>query len=384
MRSRQISKRSRAWSLGVACIAALGCAPRAPRQAVATEASPTPSATVADTSCLVAFDSLRAIIRRDYAGYRDKSRGHERALAALADSVRDDIRSATPGGCIPAFWRWTGFFKDPHMMVWQSAPPAAATAPAAEAGRPGAAVPDPDTPTLRFLDDSTAVVRLPSLDPEYEPTLDSLVVASRPRLLSTATLVVDLRGNGGGCTCTYDALLPLVYGGPYREAGQDILASPANVAFVRSWLSDESMPAGIKAMVRSALPRMESAPNQFVPFPADTVIRLDTIYPMPRSVALLVDEKCASSCEDFLLMARQSPKVTIVGTGRTAGVHDYGNVRSLWLPGWRRMRIPTSRSRRLPAGAIDNVGLVPDVLIPTGERDTLRFVTRVSAPRPGR
>jgi Periplasmic protease len=118
-----------------------------------------------------------------------------------------------------------------------------------------------------------------------------------------------------------------------------------------------------------------------VPFPADMVVRLDTVYPMPRAVAVLVDGGCASSCEDFVLMAQQSAKVTVVGPARTAGIHDYGNVRALWLPGWRRLRVPTSRSRRLPAEAIDNVGLAPEVWVPAGAPDTIRFAGRAAMTR---
>ncbi|MDQ2667979.1 MAG: S41 family peptidase [Gemmatimonadota bacterium] len=111
------------------------------------------------------------------------------------------------------------------------------------------------------------------------------------------------------------------------------------------------------------------------------VMDLRAVYPLPRVIAVLVDDKCASSYEDFVLMARQSGKVTVVSGTRTAGVHDYGNVRSLWLPGRRRLRLPTSRSRQLPAGAIDNVGLAPDAWIPLGAPDTIRFAAITVAAR---
>src|SRR5258705_1608903 len=77
---------------------------------------------------------------------------------------------------------------------------------------------------------------------------------------------------------------------------------------------------------------------------------------MPRRVALLVDHHCASSCEELVFEARQSRKVTVLGSENTAGVDDYGNVRSLWLPGWRRMRVPTSRERR---ERVDPGGVAP-------------------------
>ena len=342
------------------------------------------------TSCVVAFDSLEAIMRSDYPGYAEKARGRERALAALADSVRAVARSSADYRvCIPAMQRWIHYFRDPHLMLWQSAPPTSASAklPAADgAVVPEAPAADPDRPTLLAVDDSTFVVRIPSLDRSYKAALDSLVAVHRDRLLSTPYLVIDFRGDGGGCTCTYGALVPLLYGGPFREMGFDLWASPANVAFIRATLTDDTISDSSKSELRRVLPHLVVASNAFVPFPDDTVVRLDTVYPMPRAVAVLVDHGCASSCEDFVLMARESRKVTIVGPERTAGVHDYGNVRAVWLPGWRRLRIPTTRSHRLPSGAIDNVGLAPGVWVPAGVGDTIRFALSAAAsartPRP--
>src|SRR5258705_2552939 len=95
---------------------------------------------------------------------------------------------------------------------------------------------------------------------------------------------------------------------------------------------------------------------------------------MPRRVALLVDHHCASSCEELVFEARQSRKVTVLGSENTAGVDDYGNIRSLWLPGWRRMRVPTSRERR--GERIDRVGLAPAVRIPASAPDAVEFARR--------
>src|SRR5258705_4175890 len=94
---------------------------------------------------------------------------------------------------------------------------------------------------------------------------------------------------------------------------------------------------------------------------------------MPRRVALLVDHHCASSCEELVFEARQSRKVTVLGSENTAGTDDYGNVRSLWLPGWRRMRVPTLRERR---ERIDLVGFAPAVRIPASEPDAVEFARR--------
>ena len=112
----------------------------------------------------------------------------------------------------------------------------------------------------------------------------------------------------------------------------------------------------------------------------DRTIRMDTVFPMPRRVAVLVDSGCASSCENFLLRVRQSTKVTTMGT-HSAGVGDYGEVRFVWLPGWRRVGLPTNRSR---GPRIDNVGIAPAVVIPGSESDPVAFARRYLASPPSK
>jgi len=143
-----------------------------------------------DSSCVAALDSLRAVFQRDYPGYRDKVAGREVALAALTDSIRAIARTSDHyETCIPALRRWARFFRDPHVTgPWQSSPPAAGE-PSASAATPlGPPPDDPARPSLRFLDDSTALVRLPSFDSTYKPVIDSLLGASSRRLRTTPYL----------------------------------------------------------------------------------------------------------------------------------------------------------------------------------------------------
>lgn len=343
----------------------------------AAEASAGGRLTADNTSCVAAFDSLQAIFRRDYPGYRVKVAGHEAELDALTDSVRAIARTSDHHiVCIPALWRWTGFFHDPHIMLWQAAAPS----PEGSNGADRSSAPDDDIegrPSLRFVNDSTAVLRLPDFDLFRKPAIDSLVAANRAMLLATQYLVVDVRGNGGGCTCSFDSVIPLLYTGPIFRYGADVWASQANVEYVRSWLAMDEIPAETKARVRTVLPELVASPDQFVTFMEDGELRLDTVYSMPREVAVVVDKECASSCENFVLDALQSDKVTVLGSGNTRGTGDYGNIRSVWLPGWRRLRIPTTRSRRLLGNPpLDNVGIAPEVRIPEGESEVVNFAVR--------
>lgn len=217
---------------------------------------------------------------------------------------------------------------------------------------------------------------------EYKPAIDSLVAANRAALLATPYLIVDVRGNCGGYTGSFDAVLPLLADGPIFRHGVDLWTSEANVAWLRSWLTTEGVPEDLRAQIARVLPAMEANPNSFVEFAPDEEVAFDGGHPLPRAVAVVVDRECASSCEDFVLDARQSGRVTVLGTENTRGSIDSGNVRSTWLPGWRRLRVPTSRSRRLPAERLNGVGIAPAVRIPEGA-DAVEFARhhfRAAAP----
>src|SRR5258705_8305134 len=296
----------------------------------------------ASASCVAALDSMVAVLRHDYAGFRDGVGGHEAAFAALIDSVRvvaktsDDYTVCISQG----LKRVTHFFRDGHLMVWQASAP---TQPVAgpSPGRTSIPADDPDRPSLRFLDDSTAVLRLPDFTETYKPLIDGLIATNLFALTAKPFLIVDLSGNWGGYTRAYRRVSDLLYTHPIHFDGQDVWASEANVAFYRSFLTVSEISEDDKALFRVLIPRMESHLGQFVELSPATVERRDTIYAMPRRVAVLVDHHCASTCEDFVFEARQSRKVTVLGSENTAGADDYGNVRSVWLPGGGRMRVPT-------------------------------------------
>jgi hypothetical protein len=85
MRHRSFHCSVGAWLSALACLGAAACAVAAPRGS--GQSPPTvarvegaPRATEGAASCVVAFDSLRAVVERDYAGFRDKARGRRRPL----------------------------------------------------------------------------------------------------------------------------------------------------------------------------------------------------------------------------------------------------------------------------------------------------------------
>jgi C-terminal processing protease CtpA/Prc len=130
----------------------------------------------------------------------------------------------------------------------------------------------------------------------------------------------------------------------------------------------------MKAEMRTAIQRYETTGKPFFHEGKGGDVRYDTVYTMPRAVAVLTGRGCASSCEQFVIDAMYSKKVTVFGTEHTAGMLDYGNIAYTTLPsGIRRLGTATTRSRRLPGRPMDKTGVVPQVLIPKDEPDPIRF-----------
>lgn len=352
---------------------------------VATSASSTGAPKRGDGGCVGDFDSLSTIVSRDYAGYRDKASAQRFALAALTDSTRRTATAATDGAtCTAALDRWVRFFQDPHLQVFQirtaTAAPEATAAAAQPPSRPTAPQPpavDRRRPSITFRGDSTAVLVLADFGDRYKRVIDSLVAANREQLLRTPVLIIDVRRNGGGWTGSYESVIPLLYTNPIHVHGMDAWASEGNIEYLRSMLRS-SRAEEIRRVVGELLPKMEANRGSFVTINDDRTIALDTVFPMPRMVGVLIGRGCVSACEQFVLDARQSRKVTVVGTGNTGGFTDYGNARRVSLPsGERAAQVPSARSKRLPDIRFDVVGIEPEIMVSADGVDPVAFAEQL-------
>jgi C-terminal processing protease CtpA/Prc len=109
---------------------------------------------------------------------------------------------------------------------------------------------------------------------------------------------------------------------------------------------------------------MEQQKGKLVSLSGDHDMTMDSVLPYPQKVIILINKSCGSTTEEFLLMAKQSRKVVLLGES-TARVLDYANVRGTDFSTMPYMLYwATSRSRRIDQGlAIDNVGIMPDKLL---------------------
>jgi hypothetical protein len=238
------------------------------------------------------------------------------------------------------------------------------------------AVADPDLAARRYpanglflkrLSPTTLWLRIPDFNDSRAKLLLALLEAHKADLATAPNLIIDLRRNGGGSDYVYAPLLPLIYSRPIVSIGVEMRSSPDNIALRRAVADQIRAEAPGPAAELDAENRLMAANRDgFIqpgaqPFSID---RRDAILPAPRHVAVLIDH-AGSTGEQFLLDARQSRKVTLMGKANSAGVLDFANVVGMPTPSGRfRLQWATSRSLRLPADPVDPDGIAPDVRIP--------------------
>lgn len=211
------------------------------------------------------------------------------------------------------------------------------------------------------LDEKTLYIKVTSFSPAYEKKIDSLFKANDEALKTTPNLVLDLRGNNGGTDMSYQPILPYIYSDPVKNIGVDLYATEPNIEGWKKNAANPDLSEDDKKWYRGAIANMEAHKGQWINWADDGIDSNFKRLPSPSKVVILIDGNCASSAEQFLLEARQSSKVTLMGQN-TSGTLDYSNIVPSPLVCFPYVvRYPTTRSRRIDVGqGIDNIGIKPN------------------------
>jgi len=224
----------------------------------------------------------------------------------------------------------------------------------------------------KLLNENTLYFNIPSFSWEAKPMIDSLFAAQKENLSKSSNLILDLRNNGGGSDDTYSIISPLLYTQPIKTIGVDIWASNDNIKGWELILQDPNMPAESKPEIQKMIDKMKLQVNQNLNIADDYIDSSYTPLLFPKNVVILINEGCASSTEQFLLEAKQSKKVTLMGKN-TMGTLDYSNLReSNFCEMPYTLSTPTTRSRRIDIGkGIDGIGIRPAVYL-TNKQDWVK------------
>lgn len=299
------------------------------------------------------FNLMVNKVELNYAGYNDKvTYTTKRKLRLLTNELSNKFYKAESfDNRTRILKNWLAFFRDYHLQI------SSASTTATSFGKKS------KPPELTILDTETVLIRVFSFNLYYKSALDKLLSENQKIILSNKTLIIDLRGNSGGGDSAYSELLPFLYTNPIKTKGVDFWASEDNINLFHKMLAVTEIPTNVKSQIKNLLTQMEKNTNSFVTWLGE-IEKFEEVYKNPERVAILIDGKCASAAEQFLLAAKQSKKVILFGSN-TRGCLDYSNINFITLPsGKRSIGIPTSRSRRLPENPIDFTGIPPDIKLP--------------------
>lgn len=295
-------------------------------------------------NCLENFEFLKNKIENDYAGFNDKVNpititDYEKHTEFYRKKITE---TTTTQKCVLLMEKWLEFFNDKHLRMsielniyW----------------------------TFKSIDSTTLLFRIPNFSWNSKPIIDSLIRTNYDLISKTPILIIDLRGNGGGTDYSYLELLPFLYTQPYVCKGVEWLASKDNIEFFENALKTGNVKKGHEEDLVNQVRVMKENMNSFALIDSIELIERDSVLEYPQKIGLIVNDFCASSCEQFVLAGKNSSKTTVFGTN-TLGVLDYSNSVPISLPIENiYLRYPMTRSQRLPEYPIDNIGIEPDVKI---------------------
>lgn len=231
---------------------------------------------------------------------------------------------------------------------------------------------------LKPVSEKTLLIRLSSFDYEYVDRIKGLIESNKSKVCSFENLIIDLRGNGGGTDNAYRPLLPYIYTNPVRYLSGEYLVSKTLMDNLERWANtaDTAKNSDEIKSVRKDIERMKPNIGKFIAYSENENFGFtiqDSIYPNPKEVVILVDKKCGSSTEKFVLNAKQSKKVKIMGTN-TYGAVDYVSVMEFKIDCQNySIYMPTIRMMRLPDYPIDNIGIQPDIYLDRFVNDWIEY-----------
>jgi hypothetical protein len=217
---------------------------------------------------------------------------------------------------------------------------------------------------IKELSADTLLLRLPSFDANLQGEMESLLEAYHDRIVKVKNLIIDVRNNGGGSTECFRKVTPYLYTNPINYIGWEFRSSLLSIKKFKEWGmfdSDDDTPESRK-QAKALLTKAKSNLGKLVKFDTTdfTTTQMDEVLEYPKQVAVIMNEKCASATESFLILAKQSKKTKLFG--RTSqGCFDISNMNSIVSPCKQIiLRYAMTITKGFPDGAIDDIGIRPD------------------------
>lgn len=245
------------------------------------------------------------------------------------------------------------------------------------------------TPFVERLNPNTLYLRIPSFQANQKQVIDSTIAANRAEILRTENLIIDIRNGTGGSDISYAELTPFIYTNPIRMPTVEFRSTPLNNQRMHEMATNTgiALQFGLNPSeeemkeYQADYDKLTQHIGEFVNLSGSNVsiTKLDTIYPYPSQVGILINQNNVSTDEQFILEAKQSKKVKFFGATTMGGL-DVSNLYLTYSPAKDFLLVyALSKSRRIPDMVVDDIGIKPDFYIDGDipEHEWIKYVTDV-------
>ena len=203
-------------------------------------------------------------------------------------------------------------------------------------------------------------IQLQNINAGVKPLIDSLIKQHLQEIQKAKILILDLRDNEGGDLTVFESFYPFILTKPAVQYGTQYYCTAANLSNYQKQIT--ALEGEIDPDFQSFVHEMKNYEGKIWTVKNDTILP-ESKRPKPQKVVLLVNEKCKSSTENFILTVRIGSDVVIAGT-KTGGVADFEEVVDVELPCFDLTLFhPIGVSNRLPGFPLNGKGIHPDILL---------------------
>ncbi|TDX84066.1 S41 family peptidase [Epilithonimonas xixisoli] len=222
---------------------------------------------------------------------------------------------------------------------------------------------------IKKLTPKTTIIKMQYFSYMFVNTIEKLIEKNKTLLENSEFLIIDVRDNGGGTDNAYQKILPYLVTNSVRNVGAEYLASPTLIKTMENYLlgvkKDSIKNKDEISDINSRLKLLKANLGKYVNYNQNKV-NISSVSPAvksPSQIVVLANNHTGSAAENFLLNAKQSKKVKLMGIP-SSGVLDYANAMFFeYGCDNYKLLMPTYKSFRLPDYPIDNIGVQPDIYL---------------------
>lgn len=228
---------------------------------------------------------------------------------------------------------------------------------------------------FKKLSSNFSYLELPNFLLQNKGAIDSLIETNLENINACANLIIDLRNNGGGSSLCYQKLMPFLGVNKFNKFGFSIRSSAEIVKQYQQYVADSAFPKSTREGFANILAKISNQNDTLISIIDNYFVYPDTVYNSLHKIYILINEKTASTSEQFLDYAMQSSKVIVLGNS-SYGAINYNDINSSFFINcnFLKLNYPMSRSNRIDDLKKQHNAIEPNIKLSIPDNKWIDFV----------